>query len=242
MQVRSDLFLQLYNVCQKKGIQLVYLTGPNKEQMYTEKMPSYYIANLPKREELFANYLIEKGVPYIYPLNKLSSYKDQYAVYYQQDTRNEVGAYLAVMEVYKQLGLPVTPIEDIEVNIKEKKGGDLSDFCGYSTTYTDYSVVYKPDINYSVESIFEGNVDIFNSDNGNNRNMVIIGDSFRNACKTYFAKDFKNTVVLHRGKINEEIVIQSLQNLKAGDVLLILAVERYDNSHVDVTKRLLEIL
>ena len=184
----------------------------------------------------------KKGIPFVYPLDELNDYKDQYAVYYQQDTHwNFVGAYIAVMQLYEHLGLPVTPIEELPVKVKDKTGGDLSNFCGYSTTYTDYSVAYKPEINYSVEKYFNGDVEIFTSDSDNDRNIIVISDSFRTACKNYLAKDFKKSCILHRRKMNEEIVVQFLQNLKEGDVILLLSVERYDDSYVNTTRSLLEI-
>ena len=238
-----ESFHNLDEQCRRRGVHLILASGPNKEIVYSEKMPSYYIENIPRREEILAAYMQNRGLHYVYPLNALLATKCQYPTYYQQDTHwNMIGGYVAVMEIYRELGIQTTDLEPSMITTVEKTGGDLSNFCGYATTYPDYVVTYKPEISYKTESYDDGNLEIISSTCGNGRTLLVIGDSFRHACKGYFAKDFETVVALHHRSINQELVSKAIMKLDRDDVLLIMPVERFDDSSVQVSEKVLNLL
>lgn len=243
MEKWKDSFLALKDLCSKKGIELVFLVPPNKEQVYPEYMASYRIENLPKREEIIYQYMKENGLPFIYPLESLKAYKDQYRVYQQQDSHwNDVGGYIAFSKIFEALGKQTIPVNDLQVNTFIRTGGDISNFCGYATDYTDYKVTYKPEINYTVETYNDGNIEIFHSDSKNEQKIVLIGDSMRDYNKDYFAKEFSKAVVLFRTDLEDPVVTNELLSLKEGDALVLQIGERHDEAMYNVTNYLLSLL
>ncbi len=235
MKALSDKYSSLDDKCREKGIDLIYAVPPNKEQVFPEYMPSYNVVTEYKREEVIEDYIKAAGrVYYIYLLDEMISVKSKYAPYYKEDTHwNSVGAFMGVMAIYKELGYPYLLIYDVDVAITKKTGGDLSSMCGYITEYDDYIVGYKSEITYEVEAYDD--VEKFTSTNRNGKTCVIISDSFRVASKGFIAKDYEWTYVCHRANFNE-MMVEAVANLKEGDLILIMAVERYDSSNSSVTE------
>ena len=209
-------------------------------------------------------------IHYVYPLSQLKSGKILYETYLQQDTHwNSVGGFIGAMQVYASLGMPTTGLQNVEVELTDYASGDLVSLgVGPASHYTGYSVNYKPEITvtqtYSYSNnVVGGNVDpnselrILESDASTTAKAVIIGDSFRHAIAPYIAKDFSKVTVTHRGdfytvsstvmgpdgqvKESGETVMQNaLRELEAGDLLLIMAVERYDQSNVDMARLVID--
>jgi hypothetical protein len=244
MAAWNSTYMQLNDACNKRGIKLVVMIAPNKEQVYSEYMPSYRIKTSEKREMVMNAYMQNNSnVTFLYPLNALLDAKSLYDTYYMQDTHwNNVGAYVGATVIYKALGMPVIPLEDVKVTETTKTGGDLSNFCGYSSTYTDYSLGYHPEINVNTKAIDGTSIEIFTSDSKNSRKAIVISDSFRTAIKQYLAKDFSTTTVTHRNDMNNPIIQESLGKLNEGDVVLLLAVERYDSPNLSAAKELIPML
>lgn len=243
MLERKIAFQELNSICNDKGIKLVIFSAPNKEQVYSEKMPSYYIDSEVKRELLFRDYMKDSGVLFLYPLEELITGKDNYETYYQQDTHwNYIGAYIGVTEIYKALGMPYVPLQDVEVIKTERIGGDLSNFCGYKSDYMDYSIPYKPDISVSIESYEDGRLERYFSSADTSARIVMVSDSFRSASKVFLTKDFTESTVLHQDQLEKDITVNALKELSEGDVLLLLRVERYDDGLFGAAKRIVEIM
>ena len=243
MSERKSAFQELNNICKDRGIKLVIFSAPNKEQVYSEKMPSYYIETELKREILFRDYMQDSGVLFLYPLEELIAGKNKYDTYFQQDTHwNSVGALVGITEIYKALGMPLASLQDTDVDITERTGGDLSNFCGYKSVYTDYSVKYKPGISFSREVYEGGYLEKYFSSADTDAKLVMISDSFREACKNFLTKDFSESTIMHQDQLENEMAIDALRNLKDGDVLLLLRVERYDDGLFHAAKKITEIL
>ncbi len=243
MLERKRAFQELNSICKDKGVKLVIFFAPNKEQIYSEKMPSYYVESEKKRELLFRDYMKDSGVDFLYPKEELIAEKRNYDTYYQQDTHwNSVGAFIGVTEIYKKLGMTCIPLQDVKIEIIEKTGGDLSNFCGYKSTYTDYSIIYKPEISVSSKSYEKGYLEKYFSTADTSHKLVMISDSFRSACTTFLTKDFSESTIMHQNQLENEIAIDSIRKLSDGDVLLLLRVERYDSGLFNAAKRISEIM
>lgn len=203
-------------------------------------------------------------IHYVYPLAQLKSAKILYETYLQQDTHwNSVGGFIGAMQVYSSLGMPTTGLQNVEVELTDYAGGDLVSLgVGPSSHYTAYSVNYKPEITVTQTYSFSnyvvggnespnGELKILESDAPTTAKAVIIGDSFRHAIASYIAKDFSKVTVTHRGDFNtvsntelgpdgevrpcgKTVIQDALRELTAGDLLLIMAVERYDHANVDM--------
>lgn len=250
-QMRSwmNIYDRLQSICEKKGIKLVVMAAPNKEQAYPEYMPSYNVVTQNKRQNVFLDYMQKNSsVRYLYPLSDLNMAKILYDVFYKQDTHwNAIGGFMGTMAVYRSIGLSTTNI--LELNVKETKrtGGDLSNFCGYATTYTDYEVEYKTNIQTNVTYYPDNNVGSqvelsqYTSNSSNKSKIVVLGDSFRHSMEGYLSKDFAKATIAHRADFGHYMVQNALRELSSGDVLLLLAVERYDGSNVDMASQLINL-
>ena len=144
----KNKFQELHNICKEKGIDFAIVVPPNKEQVFPEYMPSFDIQNTYKREQVFVDYMKENSdVLYIYPIELMQRIKTKYTPYYMQDTHwNSIGAFVTVMEIYKELNYPFQSIDDISILINSTRGGDLSNFTGFSSEYEDYYLDYHPDV------------------------------------------------------------------------------------------------
>lgn len=234
----DDAYFKATEACKKHGLNFAVLIGPNKEQVFDEFMPSIKVKENYKREMRIADHYKNSEVNYIYPLEQLKNDKVSGATYYQQDTHwNNKGAFVGYNEFMKSIGREASEAIFNEVSIT---GGDLSGFCGYETTYTDYSVSYKNDVVVTYESV-ANEIEHSTCVSGEGK-LLILGDSFRNAFKGYAYKDFEEVLCEHRSQMDDEYIANYLSNFKAGDTILLIAVERYDEQNLPIANRIANIL
>lgn len=244
MKLLCDKFKTLNDKCKAKGIDLVYVVPPNKEQVFPEYMPSFNVRTEYKREEVFEDYIkANSDVHFIYLLDEMKAIKPLYTPYFKQDTHwNSVGAFAGIMGIYKELGYPYSSLDDIKVTTTKKRGGDLSNMCGHTSEYDDYIVDYRPNVTYEIERSSDWCKEKYTSTNKNGKTALLIGDSFREASRYILAKDYEYTYVCHRSYLNDDLIVNALKNLKAGDLIIIMAVERYDDSNSWVTDFVNEVI
>lgn len=235
----------LQAVCDARGIKLVVMVLPNKESVYSEYMPTFQIASQKSSAQLFAEHMqANSDVAYVYPLKELLDAKIYYDVYYKQDTHwNDVGGFIGTMALYRTLGMPEEDILDLNVTAKDHQGGDISNMCGFSSAYQTYTVEYKPEIEFAKDTILhKGEVICGHSNAQTDKDIVIIGDSFRIAIYDYVCRDFATAIHAHRQYMYESVVTDALDRLEEGDVLVVEAVERYDEQNVALAGHLAELL
>ena len=119
----------LQKLCDDKGIVLKLMIVPNKEQVYSEYMPSYEIKETYKRVERLKDYVKESsGIEIMYPKKELSVVKPYVQTYFKYDTHwNYAGAFIGAQVLNRSLGLPVTGLEEFNYMEIPYAGGDL---CG----------------------------------------------------------------------------------------------------------------
>lgn len=262
MKIRmKNTFEKLQTILDRRGVKLVVLACPNKEQVYSEYLPSGIGTpkeQNEKREALAAEYMkTNSQIRYLYPFNELTTAKILYETYYQQDTHwNTVGGFVGAMSVLKSVGMPTTSILDVEIIRTTRAGGDLVGISGtQANEYTDYIVNYKPEITYehtpyfnTVSNSVSHELGRLVSTNENGKRCVIIGDSFRHALYPILAKDFQYTTYGHRSDFYTHtaesplILWSDLLQLKEGDVLILEAVERYDEQNIDIANEIINCL
>ena len=69
----ASVLKQIKARCDKLGIKLVVLIAPNKEQVYSEYMPTYAVATSNKREQRIVRHLQNQGITVLYPLAELKA-------------------------------------------------------------------------------------------------------------------------------------------------------------------------
>ena len=215
MESWKNTLEELQTECGKRGVDLVVLVCPNKEQVYPEYLPMGIDLSKPdseKREPLMAEYMkTHSSVKYVYPLAQEKTAKMIYETYLQQDTHwNSVGGFIAAMQVYAALGIPRTGLDEVAVDEYRTTGGDMVNLgIGPASEYTNYAVRYKPEIdcvqthsfsNTVVDDNENPNIElrVLESNAAGDHKAVIIGDSFRHAIAPIIAKDYAKLTVGHR--------------------------------------------
>ena len=71
---------ELKAVCDKKGIQLAFMSMPNREIVYAEHMPTYTVTT-PRRSEVFKDYIDNNtDLTFVYPLEEIKAFKPYFQV------------------------------------------------------------------------------------------------------------------------------------------------------------------
>lgn len=243
----SNRVATLQALCDEKGIQLQLIILPNKEQVYSEYMPTYTIEDSYKRVPKLVDYIKENaGVEILYPLEELQGGKLYWQTYYKYDTHwTYAGAFIGTQCLYKALGLPTTSLGDFEYDLTYRDGGDLVLLAALNPdNYRDdpvYTPVYKQDVNILKTTGIRDGEGTFTAktDSTNQSNFVLIGDSYRLQMIPFLERDFANVTLTHRNNISSEKIKKAV--LEA-DILVLEAVERYDTRLMNNVSTLIEIL
>jgi hypothetical protein len=237
MAVYTDILIRADEYFSAMGKKFVYITLPNKENVYPEKMPTAYkVETEKKRAETFVEYVNKNsGVRIVHPKDELIAAKSQYQPYYKYDTHwNELGAYVGYSQILKKLHMPPPPILDaLQITPLPKSGGDLAGFVGITESCNDdlsYNIGYKPDVVITdTEVLGAGSVLKYTSTAEENRKVVVIGDSFRERLVPWFTKDFHTVYSIHRGALDIETILQAVNE---ADLVIYDTVECYDYSAI----------
>ena len=198
-----------------RGMDVIFMTVPNKEQVYSEYMPDTVdkINDKSRLDEL-TEYIESKGgliadrYCYVDTSKVLRSCKDTYPLFYRTDTHwTECGSYLALMELRRAMDQRVTPIDEV---VFTDKGGFVGDLAKISGSMDEYS-----DVNPVIDA------SSINDDSTKDQVMLIIGDSFGDAM-IHSAKHFYKEVYWVRLKeYTDEL------DRYEPDVVVVECVERY---------------
>lgn len=237
----------LQALCDEQGIQLQLIILPNKEQVYSEYMPSYTINDTYKRVPRLVDYVKENtGIEILYPINELQTGKLYWQTYYKYDTHwTYAGAFIGTQCLYQALGLPTTSLDDFEYDLTYRDGGDLVLLAALNPdNYPDdpiYTPLYKQDVNILKTTGIRDGEGTFTAqtDSENECNFVLIGDSYRLQMLPFLERDFSNVTLTHRNNISSSKIINAV---KEADILVLEAVERYDTRLLNNVSTLIEIL
>lgn len=252
MEFNMSLMVQLQELCDAKGIRLQFIILPNKELVYDQYMPSYAIENNTRRTEVFVDYVKQHSdIHIVYPLQELRQAGEHWQTYHRYDTHwNHAGAFIGTQELYRALDMPTTDLSSLEVTQCDATTSDLMilgglDASQYPAEY-DYAINYRPEVTLTNVSGDKQPSGIYfaESDCGNDKNLVFIGDSFRCFMIDYLTKDFSSSIITYRETSDnrtdypEEVV----RGIQSADILVVEAVDRYDSRLYPAIQKLIEIL
>lgn len=232
----------LKELCDARGISVYLMFYPNKEQVYSEYMPTYEIADEYKRTQRLTDYLNENtSVPTVYPINEVKSGDLYWPTYCKYDTHwNHAGAFYGLQALYKVMGYELTNPVYLTIYNIENDRNDLILMGGLSKENypddPDYLVNYKPDI-------ISDDVDVLlpvaraSSQSPNMNRLVYISDSYREAVAPYIVKDFCYTTLAHGDYISE--IKDDILN---ANILVMGSVERYDYRLFNYIDKVISIL
>jgi hypothetical protein len=167
------------------GSEFVLLIYPNKEIIYSDKMPSYIKRESETtRTDKLVEYLRNNtDLQIVYPKEEYLELKDDYQLYYATDTHcNMVGTYVSLSELFKLL-------YDKELTL------DLSKFDIHSTEYSgDIGVMIGRQDRYSFDTVYYlGERGAALSDRMDS-SLTLIGDSFSEFLNIEAGYFYKNGV------------------------------------------------
>lgn len=233
MNAYMQTLITLDEMCQERGIKLAICLAPNKDQVYSEYMPSYTVENDYKRTERLVDYIKNNSdVAISYPIKEII-YCDRYwQTYYRYDTHwNTMGAFIGVQAIYSSLGMTVTdPLSLNCLQYEYGSAGDLIDLGGLDSSKfapdIDYMLYYKDDVVITFETDgYESVENIYRttSECGNPEKLVLIGDSFRAKMIDPMKRDFAECAFFNR-----EVISSADADILSCNVLVLQANERND--------------
>ena len=249
MKDRLSLMQKLQQLCDSRGVKLQFMIAPNKEQVYSEFMPTYTIENSYKKVPRFVDYVNQNSsVKIIYPIDELRSAKDTMSTYYKYDTHwNHYGSFIAVQALYKNMGLDY--VSPDSVNYTEGSciwGLVITAGLSWKDYDRDYDHIadYKPEIELFntdgvIDHIHTEKSAVYRTDStaSDQSRFVMVGDSFRLYMMPYLERDFAHVSVAHRDNIGD---IQD--DIRQADILVVECVERLDDSLNGTILQLIDIL
>lgn len=246
----NEILIKLDDLCKRLGKQLVIMINPNKEQVYPEFYPTVTVINEEKRIPNMVQYIrTNSNVKIVYPIDELKKAKPQWQVYYKTDTHwNSAGAYIGLKTLYDEIGIDSIDLISLPVKPYECSTGDLINLGNLNgnsnyTHDTNYSILYRPEVEFSSRTIASESLDAIVFSTSNNaaidKHLVMIGDSFRSALVDFLVKDFTSVTTMHRNSINELSVRQAILD---ADIIVLEAVERYDSQIFSSAEMLYDIL
>lgn len=271
MATNAAILDQLNELCKAKGITLQIAIWPNKDQVYAE-FTGYENATLEGRKNTrtykWVKYVKDNtDVKIVYPLEELWAAKPYFDVYCKYDTHwNTAGGFIGYQAMLESIGLESVRIHDCPVFEYEGGAplasdhyytqirGDMMGMGGWSYNAADYPahrnyyVKYHPDVttrflNGTDGKNGAGDIRHTVSDNATyDKKFVMLADSFRVMQLGYLEKDFSDCYLCHRNQVNTDYTKASIKALGEGDILVIAAVERYDQDTVNTAQQIINIL
>lgn len=237
----------LQKMCEEQGKQLYFIILPNKEQIYSEYMPSYTVVNEYKRAERLVDYIhANSNIKLVYPMQELLDAKSNWQVYLKNDTHwNSAGGFIGVQALYREMGIPTTDLSTLSVTPVESTSGDLlsvgnlnpKDYAGDIW----YRINYKPEITVNSEQGNNYGKEIYNSTSSspNACSLALIGDSFRINMAPFLVKDFSDCLLMHKASLMDAASREKIRN---ADIIIIESVERHDYDMPNMISAVMEVL
>lgn len=227
----------LQQSCDAAGKSLHFLIPPNKEQVYSEKMPDIIIYDSYKREQRLVDYIhANTNLKVAYPLQELLAAKENYQVYFRTDTHwNYAGAFVGVQSLYALMGMPVTSLSSVSTERFSMSAQEIGDLIGLGNLSAadyggdvNYSIGYKADVQAGVVAGGDPGQVFYSasSPSGKPCNLVVVGDSFRIYAGLFLQKDFSSCTLIkykYPGDLNNTNAINAI---RAADCIVVLLTER----------------
>ncbi len=218
--------IKVQNYFVSQGKKFAIFVAPNKEQIYSEYMPSgIKVRSEKKRMDIVQEYLINNNINIVYPKQALLDKKELgNLLYYKWDTHwNELGAYYGYCELCR--ALDITPAS-IDFTYETIYTGDMKQLLGANIGGEDYmyQCVYRPEI--TSEIVATGLDYLISSNNPNGKKIALFGDSYRIAIKEYFAKEYSSGILGYRDSLQSFMDNKMSINFDEMDVVVLQSVER----------------
>ena len=229
-------FADVAEAAHKAGAETALIVGPNKSSVYADKLPTGLV---PAQTRYISSFISElNAVPHLLTIEPTSLLVEQRdtegLLYWRTDTHwNHKGAFLAFESMLNQLGYVVP---EVSFELKGSYHGDLIGLSGLEDFPITPGDHWKFEVPNLTDAVKEPHPDgekrgwrgiVRNSGAVNDRVAWVVGDSFRNAMRSFIEASF--TEVHYIGYWGHELnnlpkLIES-SNQKP-DLVMIVRVER----------------
>lgn len=228
------------------------IIGPDKDTIYAEYLPDWARHSQKSLTDQMIG-LSGESI-FIYPKTALISEKAKYntPIYYKTDTHwNLIGGAIAFQQLSKSLShsqpdlLWPDPIDQNDVSMSDRVGGDLSNFQRIREYLQDSDVRLQPFVSSPIKSqqteFFTGNpvtpgsntdvrilttATLVKSPNAlNNKRVLWLRDSFGSALAPFMAATFSETLQLHHNRASQKMIEELVEEFKP-DYVIVTNVER----------------
>lgn len=221
------------NLLKNYDKEFAILVCPEKEEIYSEYMPTMEILDEKERPYRISDYIATNSdVIYVYPKKEILDLKSKYRLYHKYDSHwNGIGSYIAYETLMKKLGIEVPVLRDINVKKIPDTWTDLvylSNMSFDTKDTFDYEIDYKNYINTEViyEDPITKNLSKVKSTAENDRKIVLIGDSYRLYIETFLSKDFSSVTSFSYLQLGDTRLTEAL---KEADIIIFESVERNES-------------
>ncbi|MCA9376440.1 hypothetical protein KC685_00790 [Candidatus Dojkabacteria bacterium] len=228
------------NWLKRRGIQYYFFVAPNKHSLYPEFIPDsiLQVSDVSRYDQLYAQLDRSEILQTIDVKQILLDSKEEYPLYYRSGTHwNSYGAFIGYMSILDKITeelpeLSVVEIEDYSVETRTEKGSDLAQLINLQDSITEESPMISTNIprTYELENEYtdeDGRViSHYVNPNGEPLKILMLGDSFMNALKPYFAQSFSEATFCSSSSTNfpvqyieeyePDIVIQEIVERRIG--------------------------
>ena len=217
---------------------LIFIVFPEKEEVYSEYVPSFNIVEEEERVLKIKKYLEENtDVCFLYPKEELINAKDYFRVYYKYDNHyNKIGAFIGNEVLKKEIGIEETKLSDMVITRKKIDTGNLI-LLSYNKDEKkdddfDYDIEYKKNINVAQMRDKE-EYQKYLSTAEHKKRIVFIGDSFRFNLIEFMQRDYNDTTFMFIGQ--KTYSDEQLNDILNADVIILEAVERFEKTTYEPT-------
>ena len=227
----------------KKNIDFIFMVCPDKQFIYSKYMPDYIKRkSIKSGTDIFVEYIKNNtDIKVVYPKEELLKYKDKYQLYYKYDTHwNSLGAYIGYTELTRILNIDNKSIESFKIlefdSAYRNSNKDSSLFYNDIARMVSLNDIKKfrddiiyilEDYKYTITNITDdwssSRISNYNLDNfKNNRNILIIKDSYSFEMMDYIITTFKQSKFIHLDTFKNENITEYKP-----DIIVFQSVERY---------------
>ncbi len=218
---------------EENGMEFVLFIAPNKERIYPEKMPDCFGEPAEEyRTKQLIEYLKENtDIRIVYPYDDLMHTKELYGqnIYYRLDTHwNEIGGYVGSSALLAELGIDMTPIPSLRIEMTEPTICDLADMLHMREQLnSDADFILS---GYDIYGVKTEEHDMlgtyrYQCEGADERKFFMIRDSFADAMDDYLGSRFQESCMVHYKAYRPEML-----EVEAPDVFVYELVERRINN------------
>ena len=214
---------KMEEVAKKYNKEIYYVLVPWKDLVYEEYLPDELTIKYNDTCDMDSYYEYVKNnssVNFIYPKKELVEAKNYIRSYYTIDSHwNKLGGFLTANLLYDKMGLDVNAIDTLDIkSIKYSSNGKY-----------DYDFDYKGRGDIIKEEVFGGDrahshVITSESNSKLDKEITLIGDSYRFWLYDVFKKDFRKASTINRGALGSTMQTELIKN---SDVIVVEIVTDY---------------